>query len=155
MRPFSWQCQNLCLLSLAFILDWRVVYHKELTNIILTSESKIVEIQFIPVFYSLDKNSVFGVLPCMTSVQGMIPFSLSTPLMAETSLEQLVSVLYSTKTTSNLVAVWNQVWLFEFKLFGAIFNAGFEPKETGTSRYNKDKCIFKKTRTIKICVRCS
>ena len=26
MSPFSWQCQNLCLLSLAFILDWRVVH---------------------------------------------------------------------------------------------------------------------------------
>ena len=26
MSPFSWQCQNLCLLSLAFIIDWRVVY---------------------------------------------------------------------------------------------------------------------------------
>ena len=25
MIPFSWQCQNLCLLSLAFIIDWRVV----------------------------------------------------------------------------------------------------------------------------------
>ena len=25
MSPFSWQCQNLCLLSLAFIIDWRVV----------------------------------------------------------------------------------------------------------------------------------
>ena len=25
MSPFSWQCQNLCRLSLAFILDWRVV----------------------------------------------------------------------------------------------------------------------------------
>ena len=25
MSPFSWQCQNLCLLSLAFITDWRVV----------------------------------------------------------------------------------------------------------------------------------
>ena len=25
MSPFSWQCQNLCLLSLTFILDWRVV----------------------------------------------------------------------------------------------------------------------------------
>ena len=25
MRPFSWQCQNLCLLSWAFIIDWRVV----------------------------------------------------------------------------------------------------------------------------------
>ena len=23
--PFSWQCQNLCLLSLVFITDWRVV----------------------------------------------------------------------------------------------------------------------------------
>ena len=35
------------------------LYHKELTNIILTYESKVVEIQFIPVFYFLDKNSVF------------------------------------------------------------------------------------------------
>ena len=25
MSLFSWQCQNLCLLSLAFIIDWRVV----------------------------------------------------------------------------------------------------------------------------------
>ena len=25
MSPFSWQCQNLCLLSLAFIINWRVV----------------------------------------------------------------------------------------------------------------------------------
>ena len=25
MSPFLWQCQNLCLLSLAFIIDWRVV----------------------------------------------------------------------------------------------------------------------------------
>ena len=25
MSPFSWQCQNLCLLSLVFIIDWRVV----------------------------------------------------------------------------------------------------------------------------------
>ena len=25
MSPFSRQCQNLCLLSLAFIIDWRVV----------------------------------------------------------------------------------------------------------------------------------
>ena len=25
MSPFSWQCRILCLLSLAFILDWRVV----------------------------------------------------------------------------------------------------------------------------------
>ena len=25
MSPFSWQCQNLCKLSLAFIIDWRVV----------------------------------------------------------------------------------------------------------------------------------
>ena len=25
MSPFSGQCQNLCLLSLAFIIDWRVV----------------------------------------------------------------------------------------------------------------------------------
>ena len=25
MSPFSWLCQNLCLLSLAFIIDWRVV----------------------------------------------------------------------------------------------------------------------------------
>ena len=25
MSPFSWQCQNLCLLSLALITDWRVV----------------------------------------------------------------------------------------------------------------------------------
>ena len=25
MSPFSWQCQNLCLLSLTFIIDWRVV----------------------------------------------------------------------------------------------------------------------------------
>ena len=25
MNPFSWQWQNLCLLSLAFIIDWRVV----------------------------------------------------------------------------------------------------------------------------------
>ena len=27
MSPFSWQAQNLCGLSLAFILDWRVVAH--------------------------------------------------------------------------------------------------------------------------------
>ena len=26
MSPFSWQCQNLCLLNLAFIVDWRVVH---------------------------------------------------------------------------------------------------------------------------------
>ena len=25
MSPFSWQCQNLCLLSLAFLIDWRVL----------------------------------------------------------------------------------------------------------------------------------
>ena len=25
MSAFSWQCQNLCLRSLAFIIDWRVV----------------------------------------------------------------------------------------------------------------------------------
>ena len=25
MRPFSWQCQNLCFMSLAFIIDWKVV----------------------------------------------------------------------------------------------------------------------------------
>ena len=25
MSPFSWRCQNFCLLSLAFIIDWRVV----------------------------------------------------------------------------------------------------------------------------------
>ena len=26
MSPFSWQCQNLCLLTLAFIIYWRVVH---------------------------------------------------------------------------------------------------------------------------------
>ena len=26
MSLFSWQCQNLCLLSLAFIIDWKIVY---------------------------------------------------------------------------------------------------------------------------------
>ena len=31
MSPFSWQGQNLCGLSLAFILDWRVVCHNKVT----------------------------------------------------------------------------------------------------------------------------
>ena len=29
MSPFSWQCQNLCLLSLAFIINWKVVFSNE------------------------------------------------------------------------------------------------------------------------------
>ena len=29
MSPLSWQCQNLCLLSLVFITDWRVVESKK------------------------------------------------------------------------------------------------------------------------------
>ena len=32
MSPFSWQCQNLCLLSLAFIIDWRVVASYSVCN---------------------------------------------------------------------------------------------------------------------------
>ena len=32
MSPFSWQCHNLCLLSLAFIIDWRVVTSSQVSN---------------------------------------------------------------------------------------------------------------------------
>ena len=32
MSLFSWQCQNPCRLSLAFIIDWRVVWTKTIFN---------------------------------------------------------------------------------------------------------------------------
>ena len=47
MSPFSWQCQNLCLLNLAFIIDWRVVYVKRQSQraqgsqVILRSNEKV------------------------------------------------------------------------------------------------------------------
>ena len=42
MRPFSWQCQNLCLLSLAFILDWRVVHVNHVFSIKVLLQTQVV-----------------------------------------------------------------------------------------------------------------
>ena len=40
MCPFSWRCQNLCLLSLVFIIDWRVVNSNGSDHICETPYSK-------------------------------------------------------------------------------------------------------------------
>ena len=43
MSPFLWQCQNLCLLSLAFFIDWWVVAPNEFS---LTTLSSLMSVKF-------------------------------------------------------------------------------------------------------------
>ena len=50
MSPFSWQCQNLCLLILAFITDWRVV------NTTSKLDKKFTFIRYM--FGNIDQNAL-------------------------------------------------------------------------------------------------
>ena len=60
MIPFSWQCQNLCLLGLIFIIDWRVVDITDVASIVCSVEFSVI------LFLYLYFLPFFACLPCLS-----------------------------------------------------------------------------------------
>ena len=71
MSPFLWQCQNLCRLSLAFIIEWRVVPVSldQLLTDFLTSSSICLSssASASPALTIFSRNPVMGSRLCRTS----------------------------------------------------------------------------------------